>query len=96
MLPTRRESTILRLLIKHGSMYGLQLVDASDSTLVRGTIYVTLGRMQDKGLVESRLEDPQPRSIGPARRFYTITDRGRRALEILELVTAELAPEIST
>ena len=38
-------------------MFGLQLVEQSNGGLKRGTVYVTLGRMQDKGYVESRTEE---------------------------------------
>ena len=71
-----KEAEILRLLIANGEMYGLQLVNASDS-LKRGTIYVTLGRMADKGYVESR-EEAEPTSSGGPRRLYQATGHGAR------------------
>ena len=57
----RKERLILELLASEGPMYGLQLVEHSDGALKRGTVYVTLGRMEAKGLVESQQE---PRSSG--------------------------------
>ncbi len=44
-------------------------------------IYVTLVRLQDKGLVESRLADPTPVRGGKAKRFFTVTPVGVVALE---------------
>jgi len=41
-------------------LYGLQLVEMSDGSLKRGTIYVTLNRLEEKGYVSSRREDEQP------------------------------------
>ena len=58
-------------------MYGLELVDASEGELKRGTVYVTLGRMESKGLVSSRLENDAPRFGGLPRRLYMATAYGR-------------------
>ena len=52
-----KESLILSLLAAGRPLYGLELVAASKGQLKRGTVYVTLGRMEDKGYVESELED---------------------------------------
>jgi hypothetical protein len=37
--------------------FGLELVERSGGALKRGTVYVTLARMQDKGYVTSRTEE---------------------------------------
>ena len=55
-----KETVIIELLIREHELYGLQLVAASKRKLKRGTVYVTLGRMQDKGYITSRLEDSPP------------------------------------
>src|SRR5688572_33122797 len=52
---SRTEHLILELLSGE-EMFGLQLVEQSQGVLKRGTVYVTLGRMQDKGYVESWTE----------------------------------------
>jgi DNA-binding PadR family transcriptional regulator len=39
-------------------------------------VYVTLGRMQEKGYVESRTEPPAPGAIGLPRRLYRPTAYG--------------------
>ena len=51
-----KEAAVLDLLLAKPSqaMYGLELVNVSAGRLKRGTIYVTLDRMEDKGLVESK------------------------------------------
>jgi DNA-binding PadR family transcriptional regulator len=36
-------------LLRHQELYGLQLVAASRGRLKRGTVYVTLRRMEEKG-----------------------------------------------
>src|SRR5690349_21393593 len=75
-----KESLVLELLVRDGSCYGLQLVAASKRRLKRGTIYVTLGRMEDKGFITSRAEAPPEGSGGLPRRLYAPTALGRRVL----------------
>ncbi len=50
---SRREREILELLVAGGEMAGLDLIAAS-SCLGRGMVYVSLLRLADKGLVDSR------------------------------------------
>jgi len=46
-----------------------------------GAIYVTLDRLEDKGLVTSRLSDPRPERGGRAKRCYQLEALGERALQ---------------
>lgn len=46
-----------------------------------GAIYVTLDRLEDKGLVSSRLSDPTPERGGRAKRCYHLEALGERALQ---------------
>jgi DNA-binding PadR family transcriptional regulator len=73
-----KEELILELLVREGELYGLQLVAASRRRLKRGTVYVMLGRMEEKGYVASRLETPPPKAGGLPRRLYQPTALGRR------------------
>ena len=52
------ERQIIELLVEHEELFGLQMVELSGGRLKRGTVYVTLGRMQEKGYLESRQEPP--------------------------------------
>ena len=90
----RKEQLILELLVSEGPMYGLQLVERSDGALKRGTVYVTLGRMEAKGLVESQQEPVPPGAIGLPRRIYRQTALGERMLRALAAFTRELAWEM--
>ena len=67
------EHRILQLLLERPDQYGLELVEASRGALKRGGIYVTLGRMEDKGLVRSAAGES-------GRRLYRATALGERAL----------------
>ena len=46
-----------------------------------GAIYVTLDRLEDKGLVASRLSDPTPERGGRAKRYYHLQGAGEQALQ---------------
>ena len=45
-----------------------------------GAVYITLDRLVRKGWLTSRLGDPSPERGGKAKRFYTVTARGKTAL----------------
>lgn len=79
-----KEAIVLDLLLRNPSaeMYGLELVNNSGNRLKRGTVYVTLSRMQDKGYIQSRQEEPEPQSSGLPRRLYRATGYGQRAFEV--------------
>jgi DNA-binding PadR family transcriptional regulator len=85
-----KEALVLGLLLQRPGSYGLQLVDASEGALKRGTVYVTLSRMEEKGLVSSKLEDAAPGALGPPRRTYVATSDGVRALRVWEHAAAVL------
>lgn len=87
---SRKELLILQLLGDHGPQYGLWLVQNSEGSLKRGTVYVTLGRMEEKGLVESLLEKRDPTKAGLPRRFYRLSRAGVAILRAAELAQALL------
>ena len=84
------EALILDLL-RARDRYGLELVDASDGRLKRGSIYVTLARMETKGFVESWQEDRLPGAIGLPRRLYRATDYGLKVHDAYQLLREALA-----
>jgi PadR family transcriptional regulator, regulatory protein PadR len=84
------ELVILRALIT-GPLYGQELVTQSNGELKRGTVYVTLNRMEEKGFVES-FEEKRPHAEGGLpRRRYRVTGEGQRALHVVETIEAALA-----
>jgi DNA-binding PadR family transcriptional regulator len=91
-LPSAKETLILSLLSTRGSLYGLELVALSSNQLKRGTVYVTLSRMQDKGLVRT-LEDRRPEEhAGLPRPKYRITATGERALQAHQMLQGLMQP----
>lgn len=46
-----------------------------------GSIHVTLGRLEERGLARSEKGQPREQRGGKARRIYTVTDEGLATLE---------------
>ena len=84
------ESLIVELL-RDRERYGLELIEASGGRLKRGTIYVTLARMEEKGFVVSRQEERQPGAIGLPRRMYQVTPYGLKVHDAYQLLREALA-----
>ena len=82
---TEKEFLIMNLLITEGEMFGLEMVQESEGDLKKGTIYVTLQRMQDKNLVNSEEEERAGNENGIPRRFYAPTDWGERVFKAQEI-----------
>jgi len=80
-----KEFSIMEMLVNDGEMFGLEMVDASEGELKKGTIYVTLQRMFDKELVESFEEERGEDETGIARRLYAPTDYGERVFKAQEI-----------
>lgn len=80
------EYFILDLLIVRGPSYGLELVKRSDGKLKRGTVYVTLDRMEQSGTISSTVEDSER---GP-RRKYIVTGLGMRVAQAQRIAGAAM------
>lgn len=87
------ERLILELLVSNGPMFGLQMVESSAGRVKRGSVYVTLGRMEQKGFVESEQEQRAAGAIGLPRRLYRPTALGERAIEAWSVLHRALAWE---
>jgi PadR family transcriptional regulator, regulatory protein PadR len=92
-----KERVVLELLAGRGDrMYGLELVAESGRRLKRGTVYVTLGRMQRKGLIEAEPEKFADDSGLVPRRMYRATPYGLRVLDVWTRAARSLAWEASS
>ena len=88
-----KELLVLELLLRHQDLYGLQLVATSGGRLKRGTVYVTLGRMEEKGYIASTLEAAPSGMGGLPRRLYAATPLGRRMFAAWTSGAKQLVPE---
>jgi DNA-binding PadR family transcriptional regulator len=81
-LPSPSEMAILELLADNE----MELVGNSGRlNLSRGSVYTMLARMQHKGLLSSRYAEEGELASG--RRFYKLTEYGRRALAAWQVLT---------
>jgi PadR family transcriptional regulator PadR len=67
-----------------GPLYGYQIAKELDSfgeglPVKQGTLYPVLRSLEAAGLVTSEVE---PSVTGPPRRYYSVTEEGRRALTL--------------
>jgi PadR family transcriptional regulator len=79
------EHLILLALIRLGpDAYGVPIVDElrrhTRRPVLRPSVYLALRRLEAKGLVRSRLGDPEARRGGRARRYFEVSAAGRKAL----------------
>ncbi len=74
------------LLLLRDNAYGVTIRERAEQlshpkTVSIGAVYVTLDRLEDKGLIASKLTEPTPERGGRAKRCYQLQPSGRRALE---------------
>src|SRR4029434_228610 len=79
------EQVVLRALLRLGpEAYGVtirrEIAACTERDPAPGALYTTLDRLEDKGLVTSRYGDPTPERGGRAKRYFTVTARGVRAV----------------
>jgi DNA-binding PadR family transcriptional regulator len=79
------EVVVLLAVLHTGSnAYGSAIRDAiasrSGHLPARGSIYVTLDRLEQKGYLRSTVGDPAPERGGRPRRYYEVSRRGMAAL----------------
>ena len=72
---------------RYGYDLGKTLVDIPGLGVTEGTIYPLLSRLRVAGMISSRLEES---SSGPARKYYSLTKDGRKAMETMNDYVAEL------
>ena len=78
------QAVLLAIVRLRDNAYGRAILTEVQARLERdvaaGAVHATLGRLEDKGLVASRLGTGTPVRGGRARRFYRLQPNGVRAL----------------
>lgn len=83
--PGEFEQMVLAASLRLGDdAYGARMIEEIEATTGRrvsgGSLYVTLNRLEDKGLLESRMADPEPGRGGRPKRYVRATAAGIEAL----------------
>lgn len=85
---------LLAILHLSGDVYGVPIVDEIERrtgrTVARAAVYVTLRRLEKKGLISSWMSDPTPERGGKARRCVRVDPAGLEALRESRRVLAEM------
>jgi PadR family transcriptional regulator, regulatory protein PadR len=76
---------LLAVLQRKEDAYGATIHDElsrhTRRAVARGAVYMTLDRLEKKGLLESTLSDPTPERGGRAKRVYSLTRPAVQALK---------------
>ena len=79
------EQIVLLAILRLGdNAYGVtirrEITSCTEREPAPGALYTTLDRLEEKGLVASTYGDPTPERGGRAKRYFTVTARGVRAV----------------
>ena len=101
--PGEFELLVLLAVLRLGDdAYGVtireELEEETTRTLTLGAVYKTLGRLEGKGFLETRVAPPTRERGGRRKKLYRLTPAGletaRRSLEDLRRMTHGLQPEL--
>ena len=85
LLGTFEEQVLLALVHDGDESYGMQIRRQIEERLGRnvaiGAVYATLDRLEQKGMVSSRLADSEPVRRGRPRRYFHLEAAGVTALQ---------------
>lgn len=84
MLGELEQIVLLAVLRVGGEAYGVAIAREIERQtrreLTLATVYKTLSRLEEKGLVASTLGEATPERGGRRKRYYAVTSAGRRSL----------------
>lgn len=64
----------------YGVTIGTEITACTGREPTPGALYTTLDRLEEKGLISSRLGEPTRQRGGRAKRYFTVNARGRAAI----------------
>ena len=88
------ELVLLAILNRGNNAYGVPIRQALEEATGRmvsiGSLYTTLSRLEEKGLVKSRVGEPTAERGGRAKRYYEVKGSGQLALRQVEAARKKL------
>ncbi len=80
-----QEIVLLTILLLDDNAYGVsiqeEINDRLKRSISRGSLHTALSRLADKGFVNSQMGEGSAVRGGRRKRFYTVTNRGKEALQ---------------
>jgi DNA-binding PadR family transcriptional regulator len=88
------EIVLLVVAMLEGNAYGVsithEITQQTDREVRLNQVHAALQRLEDKGMVNSRMGDPTPERGGRRKRIFTITAYGQRVLHEIQGVREHL------
>ena len=88
------ELVLLVVGVLHPSAYGVAVMDELDKQANRSlnisAVHAVLTRLEDKGLLKSKMSEPTDERGGRRKRIFQLTAAGKRALEQANELRTEL------
>ena len=95
LLGTLEQIVLLATMRLGNRAYGMTIRDEIEKRTGRavsfGAVYVTLQRLEDKGLVSSWIGEPTAERGGRAKRFFQVTANGRQAVRRVQDAVASMS-----
>ncbi|MBA3558541.1 MAG: helix-turn-helix transcriptional regulator [Gemmatimonadaceae bacterium] len=96
------QMVLLAILHLRGEVYGVPIVDEierrTERSVSRAAVYITLRRLEEKGLVSSWMSEPIPERGGKPRRYVRVEPRGvvmlRESREAVDRMWRGLDPRL--
>ena len=93
---SKTERLILEQLVNHPpGKYGLEIVNDSGGAVRRGSVYVLLERLEERGLIKCERNENTPKQGGLPRPIYSATGLGGKVLAAYELLELNLREALS-
>lgn len=93
------ELVLLAILRLEDQAYGVPirelLQEVTGRSVSVGALYITLDRLENKGLLNARQSEPTPERGGRAKRYFEVSASGKMALERAESARRELISDLS-
>ncbi|AQG79418.1 PadR family transcriptional regulator [Spirosoma montaniterrae] len=94
------EIVLLLVVSMDGEAYGVGLThklnEETDRSVRLNQVHAALHRLQEKGMVASRLGDPTPERGGRRKLLFTVTAYGYRTLQDIKVMRAQLWNAVPT
>ena len=91
---TNSELLVMSAVLRLGNkVYGVPIVQELDRNRHRmsvATVYVALGRLEERGLVTSTMGEATPERGGRAKRYFRVTAKGVREVRALQQTLVQL------
>jgi PadR family transcriptional regulator PadR len=88
------EIVLLTVMVLEGNAYGVtimhEIIEQTGRTVRLNQVHASLQRLEDKGMIKSKMSAPTQERGGRRKRLFTITYYGQKTLEEIQSVRAHL------